>query len=321
MDYSMSSTNLANNPPLFSVIIPAFNSMAYIGDAIRSVITQHYKNWELLIVDDGSTDDTGRIAAEFASTDARISLITQENAGTAAARNRALQDASGKWIAFLDSDDELLPNCLAEYERFISAHPGTDIFSCNAHLVEQSGRRRSAFRGSHSSQEHSVTIAQALWSNPIMLPGAVVSRESMEYVKGFRAGAYNEDYDLWLRLLLAGYTHRYNPETLVLHKSVPGSKTKSYDKAVASSIEILESLDAEALETSGVIKEWTAALSGWKRCLPIAEMQTRVVQGNRRAALQILHRNKQHLEWTRVNLARYVAVVMLFPLYRRWLQR
>ena len=89
---------------LVSIIMPSWNTGRFIGESIQSVINQSYKQWELLIIDDGSTDDTDKVVALFE--DKRIKYFKNiENCGAALSRNRALREAQGEWIAFLDSDD------------------------------------------------------------------------------------------------------------------------------------------------------------------------------------------------------------------------
>lgn len=103
---------------LVSVIMPSYNTAKYIGDSIRSVIGQTYTNWELIIVDDCSTDDTVETIRLFS--DERIKLFVNEtNSGAAMSRNRALREASGKWVAFLDSDDIWHPEKLEKQIRFM----------------------------------------------------------------------------------------------------------------------------------------------------------------------------------------------------------
>ena len=98
---------MADNSPLVSIIIPAFNTAQYIHRAIGSSIRQTHKNVEILIVDDGSTDDTLRVANYFAGTDKRIRVFTQKNGGVSVARNHAMREAKGEYFTFLDSDDWL----------------------------------------------------------------------------------------------------------------------------------------------------------------------------------------------------------------------
>lgn len=104
---------------LVSIIMPSYNTAKYIGDSIKSVLAQTYGNWELIIVDDCSTDNTDEIVKEFLS-DERIKYLKNEkNSGAAISRNYALREAKGKWIAFLDSDDLWLPEKLEKQLAFM----------------------------------------------------------------------------------------------------------------------------------------------------------------------------------------------------------
>ncbi len=99
--------------PLVSVIVPAYNRAATIGNCLRSVQAQTHQNWEAMVVDDGSRDGTTEVVAQLAREDARIRLIQHDrNRGAQAARNAGIRAAHGEWIAFLDSDDQFLPNSL-----------------------------------------------------------------------------------------------------------------------------------------------------------------------------------------------------------------
>ena len=113
------TTNKSNN--LVSVITPAYNCAEYIDECIESVLNQTYQNWEMLIVDDKSTDNTQSIVESYAKKDHRIKLFNQEkNAGAAAARNKALELSQGRFVAFLDSDDAWKPNKLERQLEFKS---------------------------------------------------------------------------------------------------------------------------------------------------------------------------------------------------------
>lgn len=98
--------------PLISVIVPAYNAEKWIGDCCRSVFEQTYSNWELIVVDDGSTDDTGRILSELAQKETKLHSITTENGGVCRARNIGLDAAKGTYITFLDADDRLTVDAL-----------------------------------------------------------------------------------------------------------------------------------------------------------------------------------------------------------------
>lgn len=108
----------------FSIIMPAYNAEKYLQEAVSSAVEQTYQNWELILVDDGSTDRTAQIADDFAAKDKRIQVIHQDNSGTAAAaRNRALEMVSGEYVQILDADDLLSPDLLENYEKILSVNP------------------------------------------------------------------------------------------------------------------------------------------------------------------------------------------------------
>lgn len=104
---------------LVSIIMPSYNTAKYIAETVQSVLAQTYQNWELIIVDDCSTDDTDEVVKPFLS-DSRIRYLKNEkNSGAAVSRNRALREAKGKWIAFLDSDDLWMPEKLEKQIAFM----------------------------------------------------------------------------------------------------------------------------------------------------------------------------------------------------------
>lgn len=100
--------------PLVSIVMPVYNAHEYVEKAIESVLQQSYTNLELILVDDGAVDGSGDICDQYASQDSRIIVIHQKNGGICSARNRALQIAGGKYIAFCDHDDEMLPHCIED---------------------------------------------------------------------------------------------------------------------------------------------------------------------------------------------------------------
>lgn len=115
---------------LVSIVMPSYNTAAFIGESIKSVLAQTYRDWELLIVDDCSTDRTDMVVAPFLC-DPRIRYLKNErNSGAAVTRNRALREANGEWIAFLDSDDVWVPEKLARQLAFMETHGYR--FSCTS---------------------------------------------------------------------------------------------------------------------------------------------------------------------------------------------
>ena len=98
--------------PLISVIVPAYNVEKYLDSCIQSVLQQTYHNWELILIDDGSKDESGSIADQYKQTEDRIRVVHQQNAGVSAARNQGLDMVTGNYVMFLDADDELTTDCL-----------------------------------------------------------------------------------------------------------------------------------------------------------------------------------------------------------------
>ena len=138
---------------LVSVMMPAYNAEKYIEQAIESVLTQTYSNWELIIVNDGSTDNTEKIVSQYA--DPRIELIQQANAGEAAARNTALEHVRGEYLAFLDADDIYLPHHLKVAFNYFQTHQNRDGVYTDGYHIDSKGnglkslssRRRGPFEG------------------------------------------------------------------------------------------------------------------------------------------------------------------------------
>ena len=140
-------------PTLVSVMMPAFNAEAFVAQAIESLLAQSYKAWQLIVVNDGSSDRTGEIAGKFR--DARITVIHQSNLGEASARNTALLHSQGEYLAFLDADDLYLPSHLERCIAHLETHPDHDGAYTDGIYIDQHGsplktlssRRRGPFQG------------------------------------------------------------------------------------------------------------------------------------------------------------------------------
>lgn len=122
---------------LISVIIPLYNKESSIAQTLQSVFSQDYSDFEIVVVDDGSTDNSVEIVE--AMNDPRIRLIKQENGGPSKARNTGVKNAKGEWIVFLDADDEMLPNALETFKNIINAHMDIDIVDCNTMFYSTNG--------------------------------------------------------------------------------------------------------------------------------------------------------------------------------------
>jgi len=184
--------------PFFSVVMPVYNHAAYVGAAIESVRAQTFRDWELVVVDDGSTDGSGAIVDGYAVQDPRIVVIHQANGGEGAARNRALAAARAPWLAFLDSDDLWYPETLQHYADFIAAHPEATFLYGRRHRLNDDG---SVEKPPGEFQDR-VTGAPELFGRMHLSCLCVCFRKELaERVGGYdprlRTGT---DYDLYLRL-------------------------------------------------------------------------------------------------------------------------
>lgn len=123
-------------PPAISVVIPVFNDAAGLQRCLASVLAQDVPSLEVLVVDDGSTDDTPAVAQAYAQRDARVRVIGQANAGTGAARNRGLAQARGEWVHFVDADDTLMPGVYAQLRAALQDKPGLEVVFCGFNEVD-----------------------------------------------------------------------------------------------------------------------------------------------------------------------------------------
>ena len=128
--------------PLVAVLTPAFNASRYLDEAIRSVETQTHRNWRMVVVDDGSTDDTAAIASRHAAADPRITIVRQPNGGISAARNACLAHlpADAAYAINFDADDRLAPEALARLVAYLESHPAAAAVLCGARTIDGDGR-------------------------------------------------------------------------------------------------------------------------------------------------------------------------------------
>jgi glycosyltransferase involved in cell wall biosynthesis len=207
--------------PQFSVIIPAFNSAATIAATLESVLAQTFSDYEIIVVDDGSTDQTTTVLARYVSS---ITLITQQNHGLSGARNAGARVASGEWLALLDADDSWTPSKLRRTATAISANPDAVMFFSDANCFDLNGV---TFKGPFmpSNPVASPTMDDMMAGRFQILPSsAVISRDAYTAVGGFsekfRGASGFEDVFFWLGLREVGY-FSYIPEKLVNYRLTP----------------------------------------------------------------------------------------------------
>ena len=183
--------------PKVSVIIPTYQHADFVGEAINSVLAQAYTDYEIILVDDGSTDGTKQIAAAYGN---QIRYIYQDNRGLSAARNTGIQASKGQYVSFLDADDVWLPNKLKLEVEFLDTHPSVKlVYSNYSYFGSRRGPKRTGFEGIPLSSGYG--LKELFLNNPI-LPSAVLVRKScFEKVGLFDESLVQcEDLDMWLRI-------------------------------------------------------------------------------------------------------------------------
>ncbi len=180
---------------LVSVIIPCFQQARYLAEAVMSVLNQGYSNHEIIVVDDGSSDDTDKVAAQFV----QVRYFRQGNRGSASARNRGVRESRGKYLVFLDADDRLLPHALATGVAALATRPKCAMTFGACKRIDSSGNELPTIRRRLSSEDYYLTLLRRCY---ISNPGSVLCRRSV-----FDAGVrFDEalpmcsDYEFYLQV-------------------------------------------------------------------------------------------------------------------------
>ena len=208
------------NSPVVCVIIPAYNAAGFIRRAVDSVLAQTFQDFELLVVDDGSTDDTRTVLASYGD---RIRLLTKENGGPAAARNHGLRHAQGRYVAFLDSDDYWLPGKLEHQVRLLDNRHEIGFCSTATMVVDTAGEPA----GDWPCWAGADPLPDILFMHGAAISGStsgvLARRELLVELGGFDETLRGyEDPDLWIRLAAcSGYACIREPLTVVVR--TPGS--------------------------------------------------------------------------------------------------
>lgn len=203
---------------MFSVIIPLYNKATYIAKAVQSVIDQSYQEFELIIVNDGSTDKSLEIARQFI--DKRIRIIDQTNAGVSSARNNGVNTSIYEYIAFLDADDCWESDYLQQMLELIEEYPNVGLYASSYKLIKN-GRERNAQIGVPHGFEHGLipyfdTYYQTMWM-PITSSSIIIPKRIFQESGGFEPNIrFGEDFHLWSRLAL-NYPVAYCNKPLVVY--------------------------------------------------------------------------------------------------------
>jgi Glycosyl transferase family 2 len=299
-------TAAANGAPcLVSVITPAYNVAPYLDACIESVLRQTVRDLEMIVVDDGSSDDTPRVAAGHAARDARVRLVRIENQGVSRARNTAMANSKGNLIALLDGDDEWDPRFLAEQLAVFERMPHIDVVSGNAFNRGGPSDGQPVRRWPVEVRE--LRIRDMVEREDTVFIMSVFRRIVFETTGGFDASlTRSEDYDFWLRAASAGFRFAANPAPLGYYRRRP-------DSASADELAMLQAITnvLRRLEPSALDEDTRAAIH---RVLD--ELDSRYLTARAKASLLAREygaaaRDFHALSRLRGNSSRYAALALL----------
>jgi teichuronic acid biosynthesis glycosyltransferase TuaG len=228
---------------LVSIIMPAYNAGKYVGDSIRSVLAQTCGGFELIVVDDGSTDDTAGVVREIASADARVRYIRRENGGQGKARNTGIENSRGALVAFLDADDLWEPDKLGRQLRVLE-ETGCDIVFGGGFIFvgDDTADESRAFPTVEGKFDGAQMFDVLIDENVIPILSALVRKEALGGARPFveeRPFQNCEDYDLWLTLAERGKTFYGTGEKLVRYRRHPASTTHRESRALLPMVAVL----------------------------------------------------------------------------------
>lgn len=243
---------MPTDAPRFSVLIPAYNASATLSETVDSVLAQSFTDFEVVIVDDGSTDVTAEIADGYAAGDPRIVVVRQGNRGTAGAYNTAARHARAGLLVMLSADDLLLPTHLESVNGLVSESPDASIFSTDGYYLFDDGTTKRV-RPNADWQERGTCALTDLVERCFYSVGAVFTRDVFDSVGGFSEGMYAEDYLFWLLAMARGFTHRYLDEPLSVHRVTDAAKSASHLAMRLNDVATLRELVVSGLLTDAQV--------------------------------------------------------------------
>jgi glycosyltransferase involved in cell wall biosynthesis len=237
--------------PLFSVVIPLYNKRPFIRRAVDSVLGQTFTDFELIVIDDGSTDGSHEVLADIA--DPRFRLVRQANAGVGAARNAGIREAAGQWVAFLDGDDKWMPWHLAELKRVSGRFPDSGLISSGCIELHADAELPGLQK---NGQVHRVDYFREAGKNVGFLnsSSSAIRREILDLAGGFGSGRLGEDLEYWARIALHHPVATSTTISCIYFRATGGAMETLANQPVMSRIVSLKDLSSsvatilEALE-------------------------------------------------------------------------
>lgn len=206
-----------NEAPRVSVVMPVRNGEAFLREALDSILAQTFRDFELIVIDDGSSDGTPAIIAEYAARDSRLRAIRQEASGLTQSLNRGWRSAAGEYVARMDADDVALPDRLEHQVEFLDGHPEVAVVGTTVIEVGPDGKELRVVR---FPEDEAAIRRELRRSNCLVHASVMVRRAALEEVGGYRLDQV-EDYDLWLRIA-ERHALANLPQPLLRYRHHPG---------------------------------------------------------------------------------------------------
>ena len=229
----METSSQLINPVKVSVLIPCYNCAETVTESLQSIFSQNYTNFEVIAVDDGSTDDTLAILQNLAKLDSRLKVINISHGGIIEALNRGICECQGDFIARMDADDYSAPDRFLKQVCFLETNKEIDVVSC---LVEHSEKDEllDGFKA-YYAWINRLVIPEAIQKemfveSPLIHPSVMMRKEALLAVGGYQENQWAEDYDLWLRMMVNGGKFAKVEEVLFQWRNLPTRLTKTDER-------------------------------------------------------------------------------------------
>jgi serine acetyltransferase/glycosyltransferase involved in cell wall biosynthesis len=211
------------NIPRVSVIVPAYNSMKYLPETLESILQQTFQDFEVLIINDGSSDNIVEWFSQIE--DPRVKLISQTNKGLSSARNTGIANSQGEYIALLDSDDTWEKTKLEKQVNYLDQNPSVDVVHTWIKLIDEKGKSTGRILKSYAQGN---IFREIIQQNVIACLSVIARRCCFESVRGFDENLRSlEDWDIWIRIA-KDYKFAVIPESLANYRQIPTSLSKNY---------------------------------------------------------------------------------------------
>ncbi len=253
--------------PTISVLLPVYNAAATLEEALASLAAQTFRDYEIVAVDDGSDDGSAALLETWARREPRLRVLRQPHRGVTAALARGLEACRAPWVARMDADDVAHPERLAQQAAFLRAHPEVAVLGTRVRLHPH-GLRGEGMQAYLDWQNRLLTDAdirrEMFIESPLVHPSVMFRREAVLAVGGYRQTPWLEDYDLWLRLYLAGARFAKLPAVLLDWRDHPHRVTRSDGRASLENLLRLKAhyLARGPLRDRDAVIVWGAGMAG-----------------------------------------------------------